>query len=450
MSGIQNMMNLGKGALMAHQRRMATHQNNITNANTVGYRRERTELEALGAATLGGGQGVRAGAVSSVSAPLVDRVIPEQRGLAQHHQTVAQAGQALEMLSDSDDLQGKLGTFFQSARALEVDGNDPTARRQFVNDAQSFATTLSQRRELLSSQRAQGEQLASDKVSALNSSLDELQTLEQQVMQAGPNVAPELVDARDELVNTIADLTGARVVPDNKGRVNLVTSSGAALFEGGRARHVQLVDGGPQGGFSYATEKGRALDGLSGELGGLKEADTELYGASIDRLDAFADRFASEANAVHAKGTGLDGVSGRPLFTQPAGKGAVGFQVSEELRDDPDKLALSASAAGLPGDASNARELADLSQKPLSGAFTAQGMLAQDSSKIGSHVRQAQSSASMALGALQQAEALQSSISGVSLEEEMVSMAQAQRAYEASIKLMKTADELMETVLSLK
>ena len=45
---------------------------------------------------------------------------------------------------------------------------------------------------------------------------------------------------------------------------------------------------------------------------------------------------------------------------------------------------------------------------------------------------------------------MQASVSGVSLEEEMMALTQAQRSYEASVKLIQTADELMQTILSLK
>ena len=53
-------------------------------------------------------------------------------------------------------------------------------------------------------------------------------------------------------------------------------------------------------------------------------------------------------------------------------------------------------------------------------------------------------------GALAHLEDVQASISGVSLEEELVAMTEAKHAFEASAKLITVADEMLGTVLSLR
>lgn len=447
MSGINNMMNLGKGALMTHQRRMATHQNNVANAATPGYRRERVNLEALGQYTGLGGQGVRAGHTQSIKAPLLDRVIPEKRGEFARHAQVADAARIAEALGKEDGMTDRLGAFFSSARAMEVDAQSEVARRDFIGRAESLATSIQNRHDELQTQRHLGTTTASDTVDRLNGALQELETIESQMLTS-PGV-PELVDARDELVNDIADMTGTRVVPDSRGRVSLVTSKGAALFEGGRAREVKLDQSDPQG-FGFTLGDGRKLDEIGGELGGLRQADREVFGASLGRLDEFAQAFATSVNQLHAQGSGLDGSTGQDLFTFDAQGAAGTIAVNTAIADDPRKLALTTDAATLPGGNDLARAMADLSQQELLDGKTAHGLLQADASAIGEVFSDAERGADVALGALEQVEAMQASISGVSLEEEMVALTQAQRSYEASVKLIQTADELMQTVLSLK
>lgn len=447
MSGINNMMNLGKGALMAHQRRMATHQNNVANASTPGYRRERVNLETLGSYTGVPLQGVRAGHAQSVNAPLLDRVVPEKRGEYALHQQVRTAAEITESLLNEDGLSDKLGALFSSARALELDGRSSARREDFLARASSLTETIQSRHETVSFQRELGVQDARHKVDELNGVLGELEEIEAQVMLS-PH-APELVDARDELVNRVADLTGARVVPSSSGRVSLVTGSGTALFEGGRAREVSM-DSSPDG-ISFSIGNDRPLTKMSGELGGLQRADEEVFQASLTRLHDFTSALANEINTLHSQGVGLDDSTGAPLFTFDTLDPASTIEVNAAILDDPTKLAISQDTASLPGGAQIASLIADLETSSItaSGA-TAHDMLREDATALGSVASSSLQRENTALAALSQAESMQASMSGVSLEEEMMALTQAQRSYEASVKLIQTADELMQTILSLK
>src|ERR1051326_6344072 len=67
---------------------------------------------------------------------------------------------------------------------------------------------------------------------------------------------------------------------------------------------------------------------------------------------------------------------------------------------------------------------------------------------VGSDVNNSQTSLQDHDSLLQQLQSLRQSMSGVSIDEESVQILQFQRAYQASARIIKTVDELTQTILN--
>ena len=68
----------------------------------------------------------------------------------------------------------------------------------------------------------------------------------------------------------------------------------------------------------------------------------------------------------------------------------------------------------------------------------------------GSAVQNATQAQSFSAGALEQVQALHENASGVSTDEEMISMMKYQRAYEASLKVIQIADQMLSDMINIR
>ncbi len=70
--------------------------------------------------------------------------------------------------------------------------------------------------------------------------------------------------------------------------------------------------------------------------------------------------------------------------------------------------------------------------------------------KVGLEAGKARLDAEQSEGLLAQAKSIRERISGVSIDEETANMVKFQHAYEASAKVMQTANEMFDTVIGIK
>lgn len=104
-----------------------------------------------------------------------------------------------------------------------------------------------------------------------------------------------------------------------------------------------------------------------------------------------------------------------------------------------------------PGDNSNALALSDLGEQLVGpGGLTFSDAYQQFVTNIGLDADNAGNQESYYQGLVDQFTQMRDSVSGVSLDEELTNLIKYQRAYQAAAKMVTTADELLQTLLTLK
>ncbi|MEM6957733.1 MAG: flagellar basal body rod C-terminal domain-containing protein, partial [Myxococcota bacterium] len=157
-------------------------------------------------------------------------------------------------------------------------------------------------------------------------------------------------------------------------------------------------------------------------------------------------------NTAHSAGFGLDGANGRSLFEVGAtAPGAAGrFAVSADVSGQPDRLAAASAATDIPGGNDAALVLTGLAEANLAGGSTPTGTFAALVGSAGASLRAAADGADAASAALDQVRALRDNVSGVSTDEEMINLMELQRGYQATLRVIQTADEMLEGIINLK
>ncbi|MFO0580750.1 MAG: flagellar hook-associated protein FlgK [Anaeromyxobacter sp.] len=465
MSDLISILTSGASALAAQQQAAATASHNLQNANTPGYARQRVELQAvLPAERVSGGyigRGVSVQTITQARDRFLEAQLPAQLGLAANASAKASVLDGVSALDpDTNGIASALSGFYTALRALGQNPADASLRSAAVAAARTLASAFNTTRSSL-------EEARSGVDAKLTGDVDEVNDLTRQVAlynrdiraaRAGGAGEPnDLLDARQKAVDRLAELTGATPVGTSEGDVSLFMPGGTALVTGITAGTMSVIADPANGGhlalrFAQPGQAALPVSTAGGELGGLLEARDSTLGTSVNDLDTLAWDLAASVNTAHAAGYGLDGVTGRALFDAgltPAGA-AGALQLNAAILADPSRLAASSSAAGLPGNAGALQALIATEGQALASGRTAAQSVAKLTSDFGAASRSADAASSLHASLADHLQTMRESVSGVSVDEELINLQKAQRGYEAIAKVIQASSDLFDTLLQLK
>jgi flagellar hook-associated protein 1 FlgK len=313
----------------------------------------------------------------------------------------------------------------------------------------AFATT----RERLTSIRTDTDTTMRATVSEINQVTSQIADLNQRiaVVENSGGIASELRDQRNALSRTVAELSGARVLETPDGMVNVTLADGAALVTGIHATGIKVVD--DADGSSTLMLNGLPASIGDGRLRGLQNAMT-FVSDHITALDDLAASVATRVNALHTSGTDFNGLTGTNFFQVTPGDPitAANLKVAANIKADP-KLVVASQLATPTSAGTVAGAIGELLSDPNSTAGARTGSFNSIFNSIvgdaGRGVKNAEDALVTQQAILEQAIAQRDAVSGVSLDEEAISLLQFQKSYEAAARFLKIADDLTQTILSL-
>jgi flagellar hook-associated protein 1 FlgK len=433
--------------LRAAQAQMNTIGQNMANVNTPGYTRQLVDLtEALPYQSPSGwlGTGVDVSGITRARDAFLDARVRSTSDTQAGLQARADLLQSTEtvMGEPSQGISGPLAAVWSAFENAASSPADTGARTAALGALDNLATRVRQVAAGWSQIRGDVQQSLSVAVGDVNSKLGQLATLNGAIAASTSGSPNDLLDQRDVLLDTLATEAGATSVlsPDGTARVVI---GGLSVVNGISATPLTLQAGGTLADPSGTT----AVAG--GTIGGYQtflSTDLPAYQA---QLDGFATDLANALNAAHANGFTPAGQPGGPLLTYNPSAAAATLSAAIT---DPSKLALS-SAAGPPFptyNGVNAQALADLRTASVASGGTLSlggalqslvtGLAATTSNVVGT----AQSQSSL----LQSMQSAREASQGVSIDEEMANMMEAQRAYQAAARVMTAVDQNLDTLVN--
>ena len=472
-------------SLIAQRAALDVAGQNVANANTDGYTRQRANLGAVSTVQVasmfstsdGIGSGVRVTGVSRAADPFLDTKLRSQTSGATYLAARASAYSTLEAgLGEPSDngLSAQLSGFWNDWHDVANNPNTISTRSVLLDDARQLVDTIHNQYQSIATQWADARTTTSslvDQTNALAANVADLNKRILDITVAGGS-ANELADQRDQALTQLAGLVGATAQTRENGEVDVYVGGNALVFGG--SSHALAVAGAQA--FNQVT--GYATDGTSitpqdvhlewadspgqrvvptggtvaGQLTILAPAAADDAGTggilaeAAQRLDGVAKTLAQQVNALHSGALRSDGTTPGGNFFAPVDAAGAAGPAALQLSVVPttaDQVAIAAPGLGA-YDGSVGQQIAQLG----TAAGGAGALWSQAVVEIGNRSAAAASRSSVAEAARTSAEQDQLANASVDTDEETVNMMSSQRAYEAAARVLTTLDEMLDTLIN--
>ncbi|WP_210479822.1 flagellar hook-associated protein FlgK [Naasia sp. SYSU D00948] len=441
---------------------------NVANAGTEGYTRQRVTQSAVGPSAASSsvfrtgvniGQGVRIDGTARLSDSILDTRVRTASSAAGYWSVTAAAVSTIEdSLNEpgTNGLSATLAEFWASWQNLSNNPGSPGQGSTVVTEAGQVASRIAAGYTYAAAGWSTERGATVTTVDTINDAAAQVARLNDQIRRtiAAGGSANELLDQRDVLVTRLSELAGATVRDNGDSTVDVVvggnalvagttsrtlTVTGATRVEDAGARPVAVAWSG--GGGTADIEGGQ----LAARLAVLAPADATANGGPWAEAAALYDRLAGSlaaaVNDLHSTGVTPSGTTGTAFFALADGvPPALGLSVLPT-----DVTGIASARPGMGGaDGGIADAIGRLSGSPDGPDAAWSAYVVQ----IGVLSRSTQQQAALSEQSLGTAAAAQVSQAGVDLDEETANLLTYQHAYQGAARVLTAIDEMLDVLIN--
>lgn len=462
-------LNIAYSGLQAARAGLEVTGQNITNAGTEGYTRQRLTTQAatapaqVGPVTAQGtaaGQGVIVTGVARLSDSFLDASVRSAQASCGYAQARADSLTGVEQSFNEpgdNGLSTQLNNFWGSWQDLHNSTDSAPLGAAVIKNGSTLASQIATGYKAVDAAwtdaRSKITTLA-DQLNTAGAQIAKLNGTIQQALAAGGSVN-ELLDQRAQLATTVAGIAGGSIVNRPDGTMD-VTVGGNLLVSGSTFNRVQAVGATDMANAASAPVQiewlqrpGQSIGLDSGSLAGalalVAPADGSGTGGVLaetaNSYNQLATQLAAQVNTIHSAGATADGRTGLDFFSIAAtGPAALGLSVVPRTVAD---IATGAVGAGAL-DGTTADAISQIAVAPGSP----DGLWSNIVTGVGSISQAASQQATLATTALTNATTARTSAESVDLDEENMNMLQQQTSYQAAARMMTAVDSLLDTLIN--
>lgn len=483
-----DLLSVGQSGLFAAKKSLSTTGHNISNVNTEGFSRQKVHQSNNTPIASGGliqGSGVRVDNIKRVHDEQIEKRLSTNISDKDfHEEALNKLSQVEEIFNETngDGIQKLLSKLFNSFRDLANHPEDETIRSVVRENARLAAFDL---RRVSGQLDAIEEQIGTNiksSVQEINTNLDTIAGLNKRIrsIEVVGGETGDLRDQRDRAVRTLSEYFKVQTYEDNKGDYIVNLSGVGSLVSGGHVQELQAAgisadksssgrDGTMEIFFKEKPSFAISKRIRSGTIAGLLKTRNQNIQGLREKMDALAYNLGHSINAIHNRGfankvykTDQNGEAVLGSASGPAtgidffkvqstvAGAAKNIDISENIKEDLRNIA-TALAPNKPGDNRVALAMSKLQHEKIidNGTKTLEEHYLEAIGDIGIATGKAAIDLEQSEGTLAQTQAIRDRISGVSLDEEAANLVKYQHAYQASAKVMSTAQQTFNAIMDM-
>ncbi|QUM77595.1 flagellar hook-associated protein [Moritella sp. 24] len=318
-----NLLQIGTSGVLGHQQMLNTTGNNISNVNTDGYSRQRTQhnsqTDSMGLARSITGREVNKFAQAEL---LIDT-----SAFSNKDKFLAEITRTDQVLSDqSNNMASGVSQLFESFHTANDDPTSISNRQLAISDAQTLAASFRNVGEQLNSQAKTSNSEIAEKPALLNSLIKEVQGFNKQVMIAentSRGASGALLDQRDVAIEALAKEVDISTIANDNKTISINLLNGQPLVMENSVSQFQAVGGEPD---PRNMELVLSIDKntmplqnveLGGRIGALLEFRDDTVYTSLREIGQLSLGIADAVNTQNKMGLDLNGEMGKDIYTIP-------------------------------------------------------------------------------------------------------------------------------------